>query len=344
MSQKTASIIIPCYNVEKYLPRCLDSLLEQTFDDFEIICVNDGSIDKTLQILRVYEQKYPDRFIIIDKQNEGAWRARLNAIEVANGKYIGSVDGDDYVAPDYLEKLYRTVEENDADIAICGFYRIDGKSERIVSTEMTEARKAFDAKVEPARLLELNGAIWNKLFKTEMLRSVACLKESPLVFEDMMLQLLVFPHVAKVAFCSEPLVNYIVHDNSLMTTIDKSKIGSTYKAMLEVKDVYLKEASGKLLYFLDAAAFLHLGLSLMFRVSYDKTADLPAELNYNRAYLDENFPTWNSNQIISARNARKYKGALRKTYYGRIIYNSGLMPLALQAYRAMINAGRDIKW
>lgn len=344
MSQKTASIIVPCYNVEKYLPRCLDSLVNQTLNDLEIICVNDGSPDNCLAILRDYEKEYPDAIVVIDKENEGVWRGRLDAIAIARGEYIGFVDSDDYVEPDFAEKLYLAAKENDAEISVCGFHRIDVDTGKVLSTEMTEERPNFFVELEPQRLLELNGAPWNKFFRAEILKSIHDFSVPPKIFDDMMLHLLTYPMVRKVAFAPYPLVNYIIRNDSIMTTIDKSKMESTYQAMLEVKDIYLKEASGKLLYLLDAAAFLHLGLSLMFRVSYDKTADLPAELRYNRAYLDKNFPTWNTDQIISARNARKYKGALRKTYYGRIIYNSGLMVVALRAYRTMINAGHDIKW
>ena len=344
MAQKTASIIIPCYNVEQYLPRCLDSLLAQTLDNLEIICINDGSPDRCIDILRDYEAKNPDTIVVIDKQNEGVWRGRLDAIAIARGEFIGFVDSDDYVEPDFAEKLYTTAKENDADISVGGFHRVDVDTGKILSTEMTEERPPFYVEQEPQRLLELNGAPWNKFFKAEILKNIHDFEVPPRIFDDMMLHLLTYPMVKKVAFTPYALVNYIIRNDSIMTTIDKSKIESTYNAMLEVKQVYLAEASGKLLYFLDAAAFLHLGLSLMFRISYDKTANLKDELRYNRAYLDKHFPTWNTNQIISARNARKYKGALRKTYYGRIIYNSGLMVAALQAYRAMISAGHDIKW
>ncbi|WP_251197736.1 glycosyltransferase family 2 protein [Anaerotardibacter muris] len=344
MAQKTASIIIPCYNVEKYLPRCLDSLLAQTLENLEIICINDGSPDRCIDILRDYEAKNPDTIVVIDKENEGVWRGRLDAIAIARGEYIGFVDSDDYVEPNFAEMLYTTAKENDADISVGGFHRVDVGTGKILSTEMTEERPPFYVEQEPQRLLELNGAPWNKFFKAEILKNIHDFEVPPRIFDDMMLHLLTYPMVKKVAFTPHALVNYIIRNDSIMTTIDKSKIESTYNAMLEVKQVYLKEASGKLLYFLDAAAFLHLGLSLMFRISYDKTADLKDELRYNRVYLDKNFPTWNTDQIISARNARKYKGALRKTYYGRIIYNSGLMATALQAYRAMISAGHDIKW
>ena len=143
MSQKSASIIIPCYNVETYLPRCLDSLVDQTLDDLEIICINDGSPDNCLAILRDYEQRYPDTIVVIDKENEGVWRGRLDAIAIARGEYIGFVDSDDYVEPDFAEKLYTAAKENDADISVCGFRRVDVDTGKTLSTEMTEERAPF---------------------------------------------------------------------------------------------------------------------------------------------------------------------------------------------------------
>ena len=76
MKKKKISVIVPCYKVEKYLPRCLDSLVNQTLEEIEIICINDGSPDNCINILRDYEKKYPDKIVIIDKKNEGVWRGR----------------------------------------------------------------------------------------------------------------------------------------------------------------------------------------------------------------------------------------------------------------------------
>ena len=120
------SIIVPIYKTEKYLKRTLDSLTNQTLDEVEIICVNDGSPDNSLQILKEYKEKYADKnIVIIDKKNEGVWKARIDGIKVATGEYIAFTDSDDYVEPDFVEKLYNNAKENSADIAICGFKRID---------------------------------------------------------------------------------------------------------------------------------------------------------------------------------------------------------------------------
>lgn len=345
MDNIAASIIVPCYKVEKYLPRCLDSLIGQTLPNIEIICINDGSPDGCIDILNDYQKRFPEKIVIIDKENEGVWRGRFDAIAIARGEYIGFVDSDDYVDPTFAEQLYSAAIENNADIAVCGFRRIDVDSGKVLNTEMANSREPFTVSENPERLLELNGAPWNKFFRAGIMKSLHDFEEPPRIFDDMMMHLLAYPQTKRVAFTPHALVNYIIRNDSIMTTIDKSKINSTYKAMLEVKSVYGQTATPQLLAFLDAAAFLHLGLSLMFRISYDKTANLHEALRRNREYLDNNFPTWNSDTIISARNAKKCKGAIRKVYYGRMIYNSGFMTFALRIYRTLIHSFNiDIKW
>lgn len=345
MNTIAASIIVPCYKVEKYLPRCLDSLVNQTLENIEIICINDGSPDHCIDILNDYKSKHPNKIIVIDKENEGVWRGRFDAIAIAKGEYIGFVDSDDYVEPDFAEKLYRTAIDNNADVSICGFNRIDVGSGKILNTEMIEQRLPFEVKKEPERLLELNGAPWNKFFRAKIMKSLYDFKEPPRIFDDMMMHLLIYPSVNKIAFTPHALVNYIIRNDSIMTTIDKSKIDSTYKTMLEIKKVYNKTTNKQLCEFLDAAAFLHLGISLMFRVSYDPSANLKHELKRNKKYLNDNFPTWNSDKIISSTNAKKYGGVLNKIYYARKIYCSAFMKPALGIYRFMIHKlNIDIKW
>lgn len=339
------SIIIPCYKVEQYLPRCLDSLVNQTLDGIEAICINDGSPDGSLAILEEYQRKYPNTIVVIDKENEGVWRGRRDAISIARGEYIGFVDSDDYVAEDFCETLYRCCIDNDADISVCGFYRVDIDTGDILSEEMTDARKTVFVNQDASGLLQLNGAPWNKLFKAELLKDMRDFQTPPKIFDDLIMHLLVYPKVKTVAFASKPLVFYIIRGDSIMTTIDKSKIVSTYRAMLETKEYYRSiDASESMMKFLDAAAFLHLGVSLMFRVSYDSSAKMSVVLKENRKFLNDQFPDWKSNDVVSLRKALSGKGFPRKAFLARLVYKSHMMPLALLLYRRMIAGGTDIKW
>lgn len=340
------SIIVPCYNVEKYLPKCLDSLLNQTLQNVEVICINDGSPDHCIDILKEYKTRYPESLVIIDKKNEGVWKGRRDGIAIARGQYIGFVDSDDYVTPDFAEKLYACALENDADIAVCGFWRIDDTTGDKLTEEMSEPKPSFAVEREPARLLELNGAPWNKIFRASILKELPDLVHPPRIFDDMMMHLLAYPKAHTVAFTPHALVYYIIRDNSIMTTIGKEKIDSTYQAMLDVKASYqAQHATRALTTFLDAAAFLHFGVSLMFRISLDKSANLKQVIKENTHYLDEHFATWRTSAIISLRHALRYGGANAKLWFARIVYRLHLMRAALAVYRFMIEKlHKDIKW
>ena len=128
MNNVEISVVIPAYNVEKYVRECLDSILRQTFRNFEVIIVNDGSKDNTLEILREYESKYPEMIRVINQENGGQSNARNNAFQYVRGDYITYIDADDYIWDDYLEKLYYCAKKNAADLVICSYekFKNDG--------------------------------------------------------------------------------------------------------------------------------------------------------------------------------------------------------------------------
>lgn len=119
--QPSVSILVPCYNVEKYLNQCLDSIVNQTLKDIEIICINDGSTDSTLDIIKSYADK-DKRVKIIDKPNEGYGKSMNRGLDAATGEYVGIVESDDWVDTDMFKKLYDIASKNDADIVKSDFY------------------------------------------------------------------------------------------------------------------------------------------------------------------------------------------------------------------------------
>ena len=120
------SIIIPVYNVGQYIPKCLDSLINQTLSDIEIICINDCSLDNSLEVLRSYEQK-DSRVKVITQENLKQGAARNKGTKIAQGEYIGYIDSDDWVDLDYFEKLYAAAKRFEADIALATNVRIGNK-------------------------------------------------------------------------------------------------------------------------------------------------------------------------------------------------------------------------
>lgn len=160
------SVIIPVYNVEKYLKQCLDSVVNQTLQDIEIICVNDGSTDNSLKILEEYAQK-DNRIIIISQENQGQSVARNIALEKATGEYVGFVDSDDYIDSNFYEELYRHAKKNNTDIACGEIYKPNENCFYIKYNKVEIAKKTKD-KYKLAQIPKWN-YIWNKIYKREQL-------------------------------------------------------------------------------------------------------------------------------------------------------------------------------
>lgn len=161
------SIIIPVYNVEKYLPKCLDSLLAQTLREIEIICVNDGSTDNSLNVLNEYANR-DSRIVIINKRNSGASRSRNIGLKAARGEFVGFVDSDDWVDSNYYEKLYEAATSQKADIARCT-YKYCYK-ERTVDSELNKIILNRISKKKPLRINEHSVVIWNAIYNLKFLK------------------------------------------------------------------------------------------------------------------------------------------------------------------------------
>lgn len=123
------SVIIPVYNVEKYLVRCLDSIMAQDYDDFEVICVNDCSPDSSEKILEDYKSRYPDKMHVLkNPENMGQGRSRINGLNYSTGQYIMFIDSDDYIKPDYIKTFINAIEKEKCELVVGGYVRdIDGE-------------------------------------------------------------------------------------------------------------------------------------------------------------------------------------------------------------------------
>ena len=128
-SRVKVSVLVPIYNVEEFLPECLDSLVNQTLKDIEFICINDGSKDDSLKILKEYAKK-DKRILIINKKNSGYGDSMNKGLEKAKGEYIGIVESDDFIDLDAFEKLYNIAKKNDADVVKRIFMNIMVKVKR----------------------------------------------------------------------------------------------------------------------------------------------------------------------------------------------------------------------
>ena len=209
------SIIVPVYNVEKLLSRCLNSLVNQSLSDIEIICVNDGSTDNSLNILKSFSEK-DSRIIIIDKQNEGLSVARNTGMNIAKGKYIGFVDSDDWVDLDFYEKLYNSAINNGADIAVAGIIRTK-KNQKTFILEYNKEEIANDI-YQKISLCDIPECcfVWNKIYKLDRLKSLNIEFEAGRIYEDMIWIPQVLYSMDKVVAVPDTYYYYWRHANTLV--------------------------------------------------------------------------------------------------------------------------------
>ena len=231
----TVSIIIPVYNVEKFLRKCLTSLVEQTFQDREIIAVNDGSTDHSLDILREFEQKY-DFITVIDQKNRGMSKARNRGLSLARGEYICFIDSDDYVAPNFLERLYNACVENDAQISCCYFYYLFPNSGFTFEYPF-RCNGVFTREEAMNKLLrdmQIQSLVWNKMYKRSLFTDYN-IQFPRIAFEDMATANRVFAHAERIAVLDEPLYYYVQRSGSTLATINASKINDFIRAVAMVR-------------------------------------------------------------------------------------------------------------
>lgn len=170
----SVSIIVPCYNVAAYLDQCMESLAGQSMEDIEIICVNDGSSDRTAEILREWRDR-DGRVRVIDRKNSGVSAARNSGMEAAAGKYIGFVDPDDVVERNMFRRLFDAAVEKDADVAVCGYHEFCDRG----GMDMPESGWSPSAGFFPEEKAErfrrgtpwsrCAGTVWNKLIRRKLL-------------------------------------------------------------------------------------------------------------------------------------------------------------------------------
>lgn len=208
------TIIVPAYNVEKYLKKCLESIINQTYKNLEIILVDDGSTDNSGRICDEYAEK-DDRIIVIHQENAGVSSARNKGIEIAKGEYIGFVDGDDYIEENMYEVLYKNLIQFDVDISMCNYYIVKNNQKSFHKHDIKKGILINDKK-EFLELLNLNyyrGFLWNKLFKTKMLKQIR-LKEDIYVCEDLLLIVQIFNNCERYYFDNNCYYNYVIRENS----------------------------------------------------------------------------------------------------------------------------------
>ena len=218
MDKEKISVVVPIYNAESYLSKCLDSIVGQTYENLEIILVNDGSKDKSLEIMEEFHQK-DARIKIINKENAGVSSARNRGIEEATGKYIIFIDADDYIEKNMFEVLEKDLFQNNVDISMCGYRNVDINGNILYeSSPMDE--KYFDSKTFKSNLFKkeyYRELICNKLFKLEIIKENNIRFREDIHINENILFLLDFSKFAfRYSYENEKLYNFLYNVNGAM--------------------------------------------------------------------------------------------------------------------------------
>ena len=345
MNKYKLSIIAAVYNLEKYLPRCLDALVNQTLQEIEILCVDDGSIDSAPQIIDEYAKKYPDKIKAFHKPNGGEFTTRNYGLERATGEYVTFVDTDDWVEPNWAEKLYNAAKENNADMAVCAFERIDLNTNKVVSTNMTNfGNTVKEINNKDDFMLFINPAPWNKIYKLDKVKNLRFLDFRG--FNDMIFLTSSYTTVEKIAFVPDVLYHYYLRYDSQIHSVNKQDVENFKKYLLDLKQLYIDTGKyDEMRNILDLMAFIHLGTSVMYRVSYDKTINIRKMVKETIKYLDNNFGTWRKSPYLTLKYSTK-KGFKHIGLWGiSKLYKWNMAMVYIKLYKFMIDVLKiDIKW
>lgn len=237
MTVPLISIIVPVYNSEKYLNMTLKSVQNQTLKDFEVICVNDGSTDNSLNILENFANN-DTRFKIYTQNNAGGSASRNKGLELAKGKYIAFLDNDDIYHPQYLEILYKNIADNNADISCCSYLKFYGEDNYIFSDEKLKPQNDFistspfeDKFIHKKKIETL---MWLKLYKREIFDNIHFALSLPAI-NDILLNIEILLNSSKAVITKQKLIAYrIIPTSQTMKPLSEKRIEEYKNLPIEI--------------------------------------------------------------------------------------------------------------
>lgn len=234
------SVIVPTYNVENYIDRCIESLLHQTLDEIEFIIVNDGSTDSTKEKINKYLPN--DKIRLYNRTNHGIGNTRNFGLTCARGEYIGFVDSDDYIAPNMFEELYNKAKSSDLDVVVCDYYRHFEVSDKLMIDKISNmnSHTIYNLKETPNLINQINLSPWNKLYKKTLINLEIENFPETLKYEDVPFVARMLISANSIGKINKPLYYYLIHKKS-ETTIMNEKVFDLFK----IFDILLKEHGAK---------------------------------------------------------------------------------------------------
>lgn len=304
------SIIVPIYNVEKYLNRCLESLVNQTLKDIEIILVNDGSTDNSGKIAKEYAEMYTEKIKYLEKENGGLSDARNFGIPYATGEYIAFLDSDDYIEKNAYEEMYNKAKEGNFDYVECDFiWEYPNKSKK-------DKRICYNNNKE--MLVNARVVAWNKLIKRKILEENALKFPKGLRYEDVEFTYKLIPYLKNTAYVDKEFVHYVQRANSI-ANVQNEKTAEIFVILENVINYYkMNNMFNEYKEELEYSITRILLCSSLKRITKIENEDKRYELEKeNWKYLNINFPNWKNNKYLKKIKSVKniYMRTMNKVTY-----------------------------
>lgn len=237
------SVIIPIFNVEDYLEACLKSVVSQTYTDIEIICVDDCTLDNSINIVKKYMRIDPRVKLINHEENRGLGGARNTGVRYAQGEYLTFVDSDDELEVTTLEKCYDAIQKYDVDAVVFGINQILGTEQNAHSTfhiPVISGSRVYQVSDHKERLTDMWPSAVNKLYKTEIIRQYGCTFPEKLLYEDHYFFYNYFAYVESFYYIDEPLYRYRLSRPGSITSEINGREDEVYKVLLDLEPLFAK--------------------------------------------------------------------------------------------------------
>lgn len=278
----SVSVVMPIYNAADYLRPALDSVISQTLRDVEIICVDDGSTDHSLAILKEYQKRDP-RVRIVTETNAGPAKARNNGLRRARGEYLSFLDADDFFEPTMLEELYRTAKEKDLDIAVCEYDLFENRTARFKRSIPSEhadllagGRVTSKSDCPDIIFQATEGYVWNKLFRRDFVtEKELSFLESAQIFEDVYFTVTSLSLAERIGKCEGVLVHHRVYQKQVRSRVFRKKYAQVPAVYMAIKEFLIHRG----LYLPLSSSFINLSVGICFKV-------------YNLLWIDAKLSFW----------------------------------------------------
>lgn len=338
------SVILPVYNGEKYMVPCLEALSKQSIEDYEVICVDDGSKDRSGEILEEYQRRFPDIFRVFHRENAGVYKAREFALQQAVGDYVGFCDCDDVADAEMYKKLYECAVQAQAEMSVCAYVRADAQTEKILCCEMKQFGDCvISVEENKDKLAIINTALWNKLIRRNIALKHIQFDNPPRVAEDMMFLLGIYPQMTRIAFCKEPLYRYYVREGSAMSHVKVEEITHLKLCMMQTK-TFVENAAEDWKDVVNLFAFIHFGIAFALKSVSDKRKMKEIQRDMEQ-WLNGEFEGWRENPYLKAGYVFYRHGYLLKPMVVLWMYRIKQFSFFINVYMWITKMLKtDIKW